>query len=165
LFGKIQPNVVTVRYNLLSPLYTAQETDIFTFARRHQVGVLIKQALGQGLLLRDPTSPARSFGAADHRSRDPQFQPAALADLDRRLVALRDRLGDNPKELARVALRYALQRAPDAAVLVGFRNADQITTTLTSLGDPLRQDEIAEITALLHPPADEGTPARAVHRG
>jgi hypothetical protein len=50
-------------------------------------------------------------------------------------------------------------------VLVGFRDADQITTTLTSLGDQLHEDEIAEITALLDPPTDEGTPARAVHRG
>jgi adenylate cyclase class 2 len=39
---------MTVRYNLLSPLCTAQETDIFDFARRHHVGVLSKQALGQG---------------------------------------------------------------------------------------------------------------------
>jgi aryl-alcohol dehydrogenase-like predicted oxidoreductase len=127
--------------------------------------VLIKQALGQGLLLRDPTSPARAFSTGDHRSRDPEFQPAALADLDRRLAVLRDRFGDSPKDLARVALRYALRHAPAAVVLVGFRDADQITTTLTSLGDPLHEDEIAEITALLHPPTDEGTPARAVHRG
>jgi aryl-alcohol dehydrogenase-like predicted oxidoreductase len=34
LFDQVQPDVVTVRYNLLSPLYTAQETDIFAFARR-----------------------------------------------------------------------------------------------------------------------------------
>lgn len=78
---------------------------------------------------------------------------------------MRGRFGDSPKDLARVALRYALQHAPDAAVLVGFRDADQITTTLTSLGDPLHVDEIAEITALLHPTTEERTPARAVHRG
>lgn len=44
-FHTIRPDVVTVRYNLFSPPYHAQETDIFDFARRHQVGVLIKQAL------------------------------------------------------------------------------------------------------------------------
>lgn len=165
LFHHVRPNVVTVRYSLLSPLYFAEETDIFDFACRHRVGVLIKQALGQGLLLRDPTVPARAFSAADHRSRDPQFQPAALATLDRQLAALRRRFGDSPNDLARVALRYVIQHAPDAAVLVGFRDAEQINTTLTCLGDPLREDEIAEITALLHPPADEGKPARAVQRG
>lgn len=167
LFDQIQPNVVTVRYNLLSPFYTAQETDIFAFARRHQVGVLIKQALSQGLLLRDPASPAPVFGPADHRSRDPQFRTTVLAALDRALSALRDRYGTDPANLARIALRYVLQHAPDAAVLVGFRDADQINTTLTCLGDPLTQDEFDQITELFHPHTDDNVermPARAVHR-
>lgn len=34
LFDQVRPDVATVRYNLLSPLYTAQETDIFAFACR-----------------------------------------------------------------------------------------------------------------------------------
>lgn len=166
LFDQVQPDVVTVRYNLLSPRYPAQETDIFTFARHHQVGVLVKQALGQGLLLRDPNRPRRAHSGADHRSRDPDFQPAALAEIDRRLAALRGRFGSNSAALARIAMGYALQHAPDAAVLVGFRDAEQITTTLTSLDDPLQPDEVVEITALLHPDThDERTPARAVHRG
>ncbi|MGH3718889.1 MAG: aldo/keto reductase [Pseudonocardiaceae bacterium] len=165
LFHAIRPNVVTVRYNLLSPLYHARETDIFDFARRHHVGVLIKQVFAQGLLLRRPADPLPAFSAADHRSRDPQFQPRALAVLDTRLAPIRARFGDNPTELARIALRYALQHAPDAAVLVGFRNSGQIHTTLTCLGDPLREDETAEIRALLNSPPDEGIPTDAVHRG
>jgi 1-deoxyxylulose-5-phosphate synthase len=151
--------VVTVRYNLLSQLYPAQETDIFDFVRRHRVGVLIKQALAQGLLLRRLADPLPAFSTADHRSRDPQFHPSALAVLDTRLAPVRARFGDSPAELARIALRYALQRAPDAAVLVGFRDSGQIQTTLTCLGDPLREDETAEIRALLHPPSDEGIPS------
>lgn len=165
LFDQIRPNVVTVRYNLLSPLYTEQETDIFGFARRHQVGVLIKQALGQGLLLRDPANPPPVFSPADHRTRDPQFQPTALAALDRALAALRSWFGTDPSDLARIALRYVLQHTPDAAVLVGFRKPDQITTTLTCLGIPLRQDEIDQIIQLFHPQTHERTRARAVHRG
>ncbi|MBB5159656.1 aldo/keto reductase [Saccharopolyspora phatthalungensis] len=168
LFDQIRPNVVTVRYNLLSPLYTSRETDIFAFARRHLVGVLIKQALGQGLLLRDPASPPPVFSPADHRCRDPRFQPTVLAALDRMLAALRDWFGTDPTELARIALRYVLQHAPDAAVLAGFRDANQITTTLTCLGNPLGQDEIDQIIELFHPRTDgntdERTPARAVHR-
>jgi hypothetical protein len=48
-------------------------------------------------------------------------------------------------------------------VLVGFRDADQISTTLTCLGDPLSQDEIDQIVELFQPRTDERTPARAVH--
>ncbi|MEU6235612.1 aldo/keto reductase [Kitasatospora sp. NPDC047058] len=51
LFDRIQPNVLSVRYNLLSPVYGPGETDIFAFARQRQVGLLLKQVLGQGLLL------------------------------------------------------------------------------------------------------------------
>jgi aryl-alcohol dehydrogenase-like predicted oxidoreductase len=86
LFHAIQPTALTVRYNLLSPLYPAQDTDIFTFAHRHGVGVLIKQALGQGTLLRTPHTPPASYSAADHRRRDPLFHPDALGALDARLA-------------------------------------------------------------------------------
>lgn len=124
LFDAIRPDVVTARYNLLSPLYAGGETDIFAFARRHGIGVLIKQALGQGLLL------------GSHHPHIP--------------APIRARFGDRPADLARVALRYALQHAPDAVVLVGFRNANQIHTTLTCLGDPLRPEEIDWIRGALH---------------
>ncbi|MGH3861949.1 hypothetical protein [Actinokineospora sp.] len=78
----------------------------------------------------------------------------------------RSRSGRALATQARIALGYALQHAPDAAVLVGFRDAEQITTTLTSVDDPLHPEEVVEITALLHPDTtDERTPARAVHRG
>jgi len=66
------------------------------------------------------------------------------------MAPIRARFGDSPTELARVALRYALQHAPDAAVLVGFRNADQIHTTITCLGEPLTPAEITQIRAALH---------------
>jgi 1-deoxyxylulose-5-phosphate synthase len=152
LFRTIQPDVVTVRYNLLSPLYGDGETDIFAFARRHGAGVLIKQALGQGRLLGSnrPGAPA-AFSAGDHRTADPAFTQDALRELDARLAPVRARFGGSAAELARVALRYALQHAPDAAVLTGFRNAAQIRANVTCLGDPLLPEEIAEIRAALHP--------------
>ncbi|KOV81844.1 hypothetical protein ADL03_27180 [Nocardia sp. NRRL S-836] len=60
---------------------------------------------------------------------------------------------------ARVALRYALQHAPDSIVLVSFRNPGQIRTDITCLGDPLIDDEITEIRTLLHPDINtEGRP-------
>ncbi|MGH3808295.1 MAG: hypothetical protein ACRDRU_17065 [Pseudonocardiaceae bacterium] len=65
LFHAVRPDVVTVRYNLLSPLYRPQETDIFDFT-----------------LLRDPTTPPRVFSPDDHRSRDPQFHPTAIAETE-----------------------------------------------------------------------------------
>lgn len=66
------------------------------------------------------------------------------------MAPIRARFGESPAALARVALRYALQHAPEAAVLVGFRNANQIHATVTCLGDPLHPEEIAWIRAVLH---------------
>jgi aryl-alcohol dehydrogenase-like predicted oxidoreductase len=104
LFDTIRPDVVTVRYNLLSPLYHPQETDIFDFARQRGVGVLIKQALGQGTLLRRHTGPRPAFSREDHRSRDPLFQPAALAELDPARA--------DPRPLRRHALGVGSRRPP-----------------------------------------------------
>jgi aryl-alcohol dehydrogenase-like predicted oxidoreductase len=151
LFGAIRPDVVTARYNLLSPLYVEGETDIFTFARHHGTGVLIKQALGQGLLLGSyhPDAPP-TFSDSDHRTRDPRFDAASLRRLWDLMAPIRAQFGESSAELARVALRYALQHASEAAVLVGFRNAAQVRATVTCLGDPLHPEEIAWIRAALH---------------
>ncbi|WP_156757018.1 aldo/keto reductase [Actinokineospora pegani] len=163
LFDQIQPDVVSVRYNLLSPRHLPQETDIFAFARHREVGVLVKQALAQGLILRDPAAPPRAYSSNDHRSRDPAFQPAALAELDRRLAPLRIRFGNDPAVLTRVALSHVLHHAPDSVVLVGFRDAKQITTTLTAADHILDPVEAAAVTTLLD--TDERTIDHALHRG
>ncbi len=157
LFHTIRPDVLTARYNLLSPLYGAGETDIFAFARRHQAGVLIKQALGQGLLIgaHDHRAP-RHFSDTDHRHHDPRFAPDALRRLADRLAPLHALHGTGTTGLARVALRYALHHAPDSIVLVGFRDPEQIHTDVTCLGGPLTDDEVARIRAALHPDTPEG---------
>lgn len=152
LFDKIRPTVLTVRYNMLSPIHTDSEIDIFAFARRHQVGVLIKQALGQGLLVQNLDAAARRmFSAGDHRSADPWFSPSNIQQLKQRLAPLRAQFGHTTSDMARIAVRYALHHEPDAAVLIGFRNAAHITTVIQSLGDPLTNTEIADIRAALHP--------------
>ena len=82
LFHAIWPDAVTTRYNLLSPLYAEDETDIFAFARRHGAGVLSNQALGQGLLLghHHPDTPP-TFSRGDHRTADPRFGAESLREL------------------------------------------------------------------------------------
>lgn len=161
LFDRVRPDVLTARYNLLSPLYREDDTDIFAFARRHGTGVIVKQALGQGLLLRaHRDDPHRTYGPGDHRSHKARFTPDRLRRLAVRLAPLHDRYGTDPAALAWVALRYALQHAPDSIVLVGFRDSGQIHTTATCLGDPLTDQEITDIRAALrHPDHTERTTA------
>jgi 1-deoxyxylulose-5-phosphate synthase len=152
LFNTIRPDVVIARYNLLSPLYAAGETDIFELARQTNTGVIIKQAYGQGLLLgtHHPDQP-RTFGQGDHRRSDPTFTPEALRTVHEGLGPLRDRFGGTVAALTHVALRYALTRDPDTPALVGFRDDTQITTSVTSLGAPLTADEVTWLHHSLAP--------------
>jgi aryl-alcohol dehydrogenase-like predicted oxidoreductase len=155
LYEEIRPDVLTVRYNLLSPLYAPDETDVFDFAAAQGVGIIIKQALGQGVLLgtHSPDRP-RAFSHGDHRRQDPMFTPKALREVHDGLASVRERYGASVPALARVALRYALARDPAAPVLVGFRDAEQINTTITSLGEPLTGDEITWLHQSLAPLRD-----------
>jgi aryl-alcohol dehydrogenase-like predicted oxidoreductase len=150
LFHQIQPEVLTVRHNLLSPLYKPHETDIFSFARRRGIGILIKQALGQGILTgRYSPQSTLSFPAGDHRVADPTFRSPALARAHRILGRLGERFGDSPRDRIRVALQYANTADPRAVVLVGFRDRFQVAANVTALTDPLSADDLAGIRAIL----------------
>lgn len=143
LFDMVGPDVLTVRYNLLSPRYASGETDIFEFAQRHGVDVIIKQPLAQGLLTGAHTPHLlRQVSSADHRGADPQFRPVVIQAVYDALRDVAAEFGEGPADLVRVAMRYALQHPSQAPVLVGFRDAHQISMNLTSLGAPLAGDEI-----------------------
>jgi methylglyoxal reductase len=145
LFEAIRPDVLAIRYNLLSP-----EGDMFEWAARHGTGILINKPLSQGLLTgkHGPDHPPQ-FGDGDHRRRKRWFTAPALALLQEGLQPLRERFGDRPADLVRVALRYCLQRADDAAVLVGFTTPEQIETNLNCLGDPLSDEDVAFVRAAM----------------
>ncbi|MFJ6213726.1 aldo/keto reductase [Streptomyces sp. NPDC092296] len=149
-FACVRPDVLTVRHNILSPLYSAEETDVFALARSTGVGILIKQALGQGLLIGagNRLSPA-AYPHGDHRRNGPAHSGPALRAIHEGLDRLRERFGFTDADLIRVALRYVLQHAPEAAVLVGFRNATQIGSDITSLGEPLSIEDVSYIRSVM----------------
>ncbi len=134
LFNNIDPDVLAVRDNLLTPQSRA---GIFQLADHHNCGVLITKPLAQGLLTgsHHPTRP-RQFGPGDHRSRKRWFTPTAVTIITDGLDQLRRLAGPDPADLIRIALWSCLQRSDNAAVLVGFTRAEQITTNMTCLGDP-----------------------------
>lgn len=66
LFDLVQPDVLSVRDNLLSP--PGRSEGVFAFAREHGVAVLVTKPLGQGLLTGKYTALAPiAFGDGDHR--------------------------------------------------------------------------------------------------
>ncbi|MEU3558509.1 aldo/keto reductase [Kitasatospora sp. NPDC006786] len=149
-FAVVQPDVLTVRYNMLSPLYDPMDTDIFDLAGECGVGVLIKQALGQGLLIGAHSAELpRTFPPDDHRRDDPKFSQAAVRAVQHGLGRLGETFGYTRADVTRVALQYALQRSEDAAVLLGFRTTQQISANVAAVGEPLTADEIDQIQTVM----------------
>ncbi|GAA3508790.1 aldo/keto reductase [Actinomadura keratinilytica] len=148
LFHKVRPEYLAVRYNALTPPPPAAEQDIFAFAAEHGVSVLINKPLAQGLLTGkyDPDNPP-VFAEGDHRLRKRWFTRDALVAIHQCLAPLRERFGSSTGDLARVALQYCLQRADNAAVLVGFTTPEQITQNLTAIDRPLSAEDLAFVRA------------------
>ncbi|TKS96082.1 aldo/keto reductase [Streptomyces lasalocidi] len=87
-------------------------------------------------------SPPRR-GESDCLAKVAWFTPEALRIISDGLRPLRERFGDSPAALTRVALQVCLQRAENAAVLVGFTSPEQVKANLTAVGTPLTDDELA----------------------
>ncbi|WP_322769593.1 aldo/keto reductase [Frankia sp. Cr1] len=134
LFDTVQPDVLAVRDNLLTP--NDRSAGIFALADAHDCGVLVNKPLGQGLLTGSyqPGCP-RMFGHGDHRSRKRWFGPGAIPLIAEGLDRLRELVGPEPADLIRIALWAGLVRSPRTAVLVGFTSPEQVSINLTCLGE------------------------------
>jgi methylglyoxal reductase len=143
LFDRIQPDVLAVRDNLLTP--DDRSAGVFALADAHGCGILVNKPLGQGLLTGSyrPDHP-RTFTAGDHRSRKRWFSADAIPVIAAGVDRLRTMVGPDPADLIRVALWACLVRSPHAAVLAGFTHPDQVEMNLTCLGE---QPDDAQIHA------------------
>ncbi|CAM5606145.1 aldo/keto reductase [Streptomyces diastaticus subsp. diastaticus] len=150
LAEQIRPDYLAARFNALTPPPAADRPDVFALAASLGASVLINKPLAQGLLTGkyDPDHPP-VFAPGDHRLRKAWFTPEALRIISHGLWPLRERFGDSPAALTRVALQVCLQRAENAAVLVGFTRPEQVEANLTAVGTPLTDDELAFVRATL----------------
>ncbi len=132
----IDPDVMSVRYNMISPTYDSAGSDIFEWAKQRDIGILIYKPLGQGLLLDkyDPKNPPR-FTPEDNRKRKAWFREEGLTILRSRLAQLKEMFHcKTTAELAQLAIKYCLSRSESACVLVGFRNPNQVRETFSTNG-------------------------------
>lgn len=139
----VSPDVLRVRYSPLSPEPRTGDDGVFSYAARHNIVTLIGEPLAGGLL----TGGYRPDGP--HSCEPPsQCQPSwftheGLTVLQQGLQPLRERFGDTPQALTRVALRYCLAQSDQAVVLPGFSSRAQVELNLTCLGAPLTGEEFA----------------------
>ncbi len=142
LFDAVRPDILAVRDNLLTPSHRSE--GVFALADEHNVGVLISKPLGQGLLTGTYRADVqRAFGAGDHRLRKAWFQPDTIEIINAGLERVRTIVGPRTEDLIRVALCGCLDRSPNAVVLVGFTNPDQVAMNLGSISLRPDTDEIA----------------------
>src|SRR6266487_526189 len=148
VFETVQPDILAVRDNLLTP--DERSAGVFAFAQAHRCGVLINKPLAQGLLTgaHQPHNP-RLFGEGDHRSRKRWFTPEAITVIDDGLQQLRASADGEPADLICVALWSCLERYDKAAVLVGFTSADQVRANLVCLGQAPPPDQITEARTIM----------------
>lgn len=141
LFYLIQPDVVWTRFHALTPAMVLNDEgeDLFAFTRRHGVGLVIAAPFAHGALVGRPTCLSAARGPSGHL-----FASSVAAGLKR----LRDRFGDAPGTLSRLALRVCLQKADHAAVIFGFRSEEQVEENYSCLGAPLSGGELAAAEAV-----------------
>jgi methylglyoxal reductase len=146
----ICPEVIQVRFNMLTPWITDRKRDIFSWAERHDVGVVINKPLGQGLLLDkyDPLHPP-VFGAGDHRSRKSWFGPKGLHILRGRLAQIKARFGSTLPDMVRVALQYCLAATPNGCVVAGFKDETQVAMNLAAAGRDLSTEEVEFVRSVM----------------
>lgn len=143
IFDIIQPDILVIRDNLLTPSHRSD--GVFSFADEHNVGILISKPLGQGLLTGTYRADIqRAFEAGDHRLRKRWFQPDAIEIINAGLDRVRAIVGPHTEDLIRVALWGCLDRSPNAVTLVGFTTPDQVAMNLGSLSP---RPDVAAIAA------------------
>ena len=158
-FAAVAPlHAVQPPYNLFE---RGIEADVFPYARRHGLAMLAYGSLCRGLLSgrmrADTTFPASDLrGAADPKFKPPHFAEylAAVAALDR---FAQERFG---KRVIHLALRWVLDRAPNAIALWGARHPAQLDPVGDVLGwsiDAAAMTEIDRIVAQhVRTPLDPG---------
>jgi aryl-alcohol dehydrogenase-like predicted oxidoreductase len=133
-------------YNLFE---RAIEADVFPYARSRGLAMLAYGSLCRGLLS-GRMRPDTEFPASDLRSKDPKFQQpqfgeylAAVAALDQ---LAQERFG---KRVIHLALRWVLDRAPNAIALWGARRPAQLDPVRDVLGWTIDADAMREIDRIV----------------
>ncbi|MFP8903096.1 aldo/keto reductase [Streptomyces atacamensis] len=142
LFERIRPDAVWTQASGLLPLPDLGDgEDLGSFTARRGVGLVIASPLAHGALASGRTDRALAAWGSSATERAEVVTSAITCGLTE-LVA---RFGPSPDALARVALRFILQRAQNAVVVVGVGDEQRVGYDLRFLGPPLSLQELAAL--------------------
>jgi len=122
------------------------ESEILTYCREQDIGVIVYSPMGSGLLTgRFTRERAESLPDDDWRSRASEFQEPELSrnlELVERLRAVGERHGVPP---GAVAIAWTLRHPAVHGAIVGFRRPEQVEELAGAAAVDLGDDELAEI--------------------
>jgi len=143
---RVKPDIVSIRYNMITPTYDEPQKDIFSWAKNKGIGIISYKPLGQGLLLDkyNPENPPR-FGIGDHRIRKAWFENRGLSILRDRMATIKSHFGiKTTRGMVQLCLKYVLSRDESVVPVVGFKNKGQIEDSLSTSGH-LNQKDVSFI--------------------
>ena len=146
-FRAVAPlHAVQPPYNLFE---RAIDKDVLPYAHEHGLAMLAYGSLCRGLLSGRMTTDT-TFPKTDLRSADPKFRPPHFAEYVAAVGALdrfaRDRFG---KRVIHLALRWVLDRTPNAIALWGARHPGQLDPVNDVLGWTIDAAAMAEIDRIV----------------
>lgn len=142
----VNPDIISVRYNMLTSKHEDYHRNIFNWAEERGCGVLTYKPLSHGLLTNKYTiEDVPVFSSEDHRSRKPWFSEQGISIINSHLTDLGERLNCKCiRDYVHLALKYSLSCYKSACTLVGFRNESQVED-ITSVEGCLKEEELERI--------------------
>lgn len=123
------------------------EPEVLPFVRKNNIGVIAYSPMGSGMLTGKMTRErVQSLPADDWRIRSPMFQEPLLTrnlEIASKVIELAGKLGRSPGE---VAIGYVLRNPAITGAIVGFRNAEQVTSLKGAMDIALTDDEMAYLS-------------------
>lgn len=148
--ARVEPDVLQSWAHALDTHFIDAGTPVRRLLDERRLSFVAFSPLAQGLLL-GKYRPGQSieFEPGDHRRGSAQFSAANLQQVATKLERLTVRFGNEPQELARVALQYLLSYQCVACVIPGFRNLPQVEMNLAAAERPLSSAEVAYVREAL----------------
>lgn len=134
-------DVIQLVYNILN-----QDIGdiVFPVARKHNVGIIVREALASGWLTGKYTADT-CFPADDHRSQ--KFPPEKAREVAEKVRAL-DFMLEEAETMAEAALRFVLSEPCVSTVIAGCKTAAQVDKNIMAAGKTFSPDMMKRIRSV-----------------
>jgi aryl-alcohol dehydrogenase-like predicted oxidoreductase len=152
-----KPDILQLPYNALHSPFDSPDTDIFSWADEHDLGIVMFGTYAMGLLLGkyDQANPPK-FDQGDIRTERDNFSPDYIQKLGPALDRLKEKFDPDMQTLAWLANQYALHKSKNAVAIPGFKNPEQVEGNYKSMLRALSIEEIEFVTEIFSEFKDDG---------